>query len=51
MPTIAARPVTAVDNLIDVTTGMGKIKAVFENEDGAPFPNEFVHVRQSEFRQ
>ena len=36
---------TAVDNQIDATTGTAKLKAVFENKDGALFPNQFVNVR------
>jgi len=42
---IATGRVTAVDNQIDMTTGMAKIKAVFDNKDGALFPNQFVNVR------
>jgi len=34
-----------VDNEIDTTTGTVKAKAVFENKDGALFPNQFVNVR------
>jgi multidrug efflux system membrane fusion protein len=36
--------VTAVDNQIDQTTGMAKMKAVFDNNDGALFPNQLVIV-------
>jgi multidrug efflux system membrane fusion protein len=49
--TIANGRVTAVDNQIDVTTGTGKVKAVFENEDGALFPNQFVNVRLPEYHR
>lgn len=42
---IATGRLTAVDNQIDVETGTAKLKAVFENKDGALFPNEFVNVR------
>jgi RND family efflux transporter MFP subunit len=42
---IATGRLTAVDNLIDQTTGTVKLKAVFENRDGALFPNQFVNVR------
>jgi membrane fusion protein, multidrug efflux system len=42
---IAAGRVDAVDNQIDPATGTVKLKATFENEDGALFPNEFVNVR------
>ncbi len=34
-----------VDNQIDTTTGTLKGKAVFDNQDGALFPNQFVNVR------
>ncbi len=34
-----------VDNQIDTTTGTVKVKAVFDNKDGALFPNQFVNVR------
>jgi multidrug efflux system membrane fusion protein len=34
-----------IDNQIDTTTGMVKAKAVFDNQDGALFPNQFVNVR------
>ena len=36
---------TAVDNQIDPTNGTAKLKAVFDNKDGALFPNQFVNVR------
>ena len=36
---------TAVDNQIDPETGTVKLKAVFDNKDGALFPNQFVNVR------
>lgn len=42
---IAVGRLTAVDNQIDVQTGMAKLKAVFDNQDGALFPNQFVVVR------
>jgi RND family efflux transporter MFP subunit len=51
MVTIATGRVTAVDNLIDVTTGTGKVKAVFENKDGALFPNQFVNIHLVEYGQ
>jgi multidrug efflux system membrane fusion protein len=34
-----------VDNQIDTTTGTVKAKAVFDNRDGALFPNQFVNIR------
>jgi membrane fusion protein, multidrug efflux system len=42
---IASGTVLTVDNEIDTTTGTVKIKAVFDNHDGALFPNQFVNVR------
>jgi multidrug efflux system membrane fusion protein len=42
---IATGRLTAVDNQIDQATGMAKLKAVFDNDDGALFPNQFVNVR------
>ena len=34
-----------MDNQIDTATGTVKAKAVFNNEDGALFPNQFVNIR------
>jgi len=42
---IATGHLTAIDNQIDETTGTIKLKAVFDNKDGALFPNQFVNVR------
>ena len=42
---IASGTVLTVDNEIDTTTGTVKVKAVFDNHDGALFPNQFVNVR------
>ncbi|PYJ78665.1 MAG: multidrug transporter subunit MdtA, partial [Verrucomicrobia bacterium] len=33
-----------IDNQIDPTTGTYKLKAVFNNQDNALFPNQFVNV-------
>lgn len=33
-----------VDNQIDTTTGTAKLKAVFQNEDNALYPNQFVNI-------
>ena len=33
------------DNQIDITTGMVKLRAIFENTDESLFPNQFVNVR------
>jgi multidrug efflux system membrane fusion protein len=35
----------AVDNQIDTTTGTVKLRALFDNKDGALFPNQFVNTR------
>jgi membrane fusion protein, multidrug efflux system len=42
---IASGSVLTVDNEIDTTTGTVKVKSVFDNHDGALFPNQFVNVR------
>jgi membrane fusion protein, multidrug efflux system len=34
-----------LDNQIDTTTGTVKLRAQFDNEDGALFPNQFVNIR------
>ena len=33
------------DNIIDITTGTVKLRAVFDNKDETLFPNQFVNVR------
>ena len=42
---IAMGRLVAVDNQIDQATGTVKLKAEFENKDGALSPNQFVVVR------
>jgi len=42
---IATGTLLTIDNEIDTTTGTAKLKAVFENKDGALFANQFVNVR------
>lgn len=42
---IASGKLLSLDNQIDVTTGTIKIKARFDNQDDALFPNQFVNVR------
>ena len=42
---LASGSLLTVDNQIDTATGTVKAKAVFENRDGALFPNQFVNVR------
>ena len=41
---IATGSLLTVDNQIDQTTGTTRLKAVFANEDGVLFPNQFVNV-------
>ena len=35
----------SADNVVDLATSTVKLKAVFENKDGALFPNQFVNAR------
>ena len=42
---IATGTLLTIDNQIDTTTGTAKLKAVFDNQDGALFANQFVNVR------
>lgn len=42
---LASGTLLTLDNQIDTTTGTVKAKAIFENKDGALFPNQFVNVR------
>jgi multidrug efflux system membrane fusion protein len=42
---LATGTVLAVDNQIDPTTGTVRIKAQFDNADGALFPSQFVNAR------
>jgi multidrug efflux system membrane fusion protein len=42
---LAGGTLLSVDNLIDPTTGTVKLKALFDNEDGLLFPNQFVNAR------
>jgi membrane fusion protein, multidrug efflux system len=41
---IATGKLLTIDNQIDPTTGTYKLKSVFNNSDGALFPNQFVNV-------
>ena len=41
---LADGKLATVDNAIDATTGTVKLRAQFENADGALFPNQFVNV-------
>ena len=42
---IATGVLLTVDNQIDQSTGTSRLKAVFDNQDHALFPNQFVNVR------
>jgi multidrug efflux system membrane fusion protein len=42
---IASGTLQTLDNQIDPTTGTVKLKALFDNQDGALFPNQFVNAR------
>jgi membrane fusion protein, multidrug efflux system len=42
---LATGKLMAVDNQIDPTTGTVRIKAIFDNQDEALFPNQFVNAR------
>jgi multidrug efflux system membrane fusion protein len=42
---LATGKLLAVDNQIDPTTGTVRIKAIFDNQDEALFPNQFVNAR------
>jgi multidrug efflux system membrane fusion protein len=42
---IAAGKLFTIDNQIDTTTGTVKLRALFDNKDGALFPNQFVNAR------
>jgi membrane fusion protein, multidrug efflux system len=42
---LAVGTLLTIDNQIDQTTGTAKLKAVFDNQDNALFPNQFVNIR------
>lgn len=42
---LATGSLVAIDNQIDRETGAARVKATFDNKDGALFPNQFVNVR------
>ncbi len=41
---VASGTLLTVDNQIDQSTGTARLKAIFANDDGALFPNQFVNV-------
>jgi multidrug efflux system membrane fusion protein len=42
---LATGTLMTIDNQIDQTTGMDKLKAVFVNKDNSLWPNQFVNIR------
>jgi multidrug efflux system membrane fusion protein len=42
---LATGKLQSIDNQIDTTTGTVKLRALFDNKDGALFPNQFVNTR------
>ena len=42
---ISGGTLLTVDNQIDTSTGTARLKAIFNNDDNALFPNEFVNCR------
>ncbi|MGA8170496.1 MAG: efflux RND transporter periplasmic adaptor subunit [Methylocystis sp.] len=42
---LAVGKLDTLDNTVDTTTGMFKLRAEFENKDDKLFPNQFVNVR------
>ncbi len=42
---LASGTVSTFDNEIDLTTGTFKLRAQFDNPDGALFPNQFVNIK------
>lgn len=42
---LATGELAAIDNQVDPATGTVKLKAVFPNDDGTLFPNQFVNAR------
>ena len=42
---LATGAVSAIDNAVDAATGTIKVKARFDNDDDALFPNQFVNIR------
>ena len=42
---LAAGKLETIDNQVDTTTGTVKFRALFDNEDSALFPNQFVNAK------
>lgn len=45
MKKLATGYMSTIDNQIDPTTGTVKLRATFENQDNALFPNQFINAR------
>jgi multidrug efflux system membrane fusion protein len=43
--TLATGSLLTIDNQVDTTTGTVKLRAVFDNNDSALFPNQFVNAK------
>jgi len=43
--TLATGKLASIDSQVDITTGMVKLKALFDNEDNELFPNQLVTIR------
>jgi multidrug efflux system membrane fusion protein len=43
--TLSSGKFLSLDNQIDATTGTVRVRALFDNKDGALFPNQFVNAR------
>jgi membrane fusion protein, multidrug efflux system len=42
---LAVGKLETIDNQVDPTTGMVKLRAIFDNSDGSLFPNQFVNIK------
>ncbi len=42
---LATGKVLALNNMVDISTGTVKVKAIFDNEDFSLFPNQFVNAK------
>ena len=43
--TLATGSLLTIDNQVDTTTGTVKLRAIFDNQDNALFPNQFVNAK------
>jgi multidrug efflux system membrane fusion protein len=42
---LATGTLLTIDNIIDPTTGTGRLKSMFDNKEGTLWPNQFVNVK------